>query len=220
MIARELISDAIPPVKTSDSIQKVIERMAEFRVNHMPIVENDLFIGLISDNDLIEAHDYSGSIAGINLSLNNTSVGQEQHIYDVIRLFDEKRLSLVPVVDDNRAYLGVVSINSMVEYFASITSVKEPGGIIVLEINNRNNSLAHIAQIVESNNARILSSYLTSFADSTRVEVTVKVNRTDISSIVASFIRYDYSVIATYNDIKADDTISGRYDQLMNYLNL
>jgi len=108
----------------------------------------------------------------------------------------------------------------MMEYFASITSVKEPGGIIVLELNNSNNSLAHIAQIVESNNARILSSYITSFTDSTKLEATIKVNRTDISSIVASFIRYDYMVLATYNDIKADDSISGRYDQLMNYLNL
>jgi len=220
MIARELISDVIPPVKTSDTIQKVLDRMAEFRVNHMPIVDSELFIGLISDDDLIEISNYSDTIAGINLSLNNTSVHQDQHIYDIIRLFDEKRLTLVPVIDGTRNYLGVISINSMMEYFASITSVKEPGGIIVLELNNSNNSLAHIAQIVESNNARILSSYITSFTDSTKLEATIKVNRTDISSIVASFIRYDYMVLATYNDIKADDSISGRYDQLMNYLNL
>jgi len=220
MIARELISDVIPPVKTSDTIQKVLDRMAEFRVNHMPIVDSEVFIGLISDDDLIEISNYSDTIAGINLSLNNTSVNQDQHIYDIIRLFDEKRLTLVPVIDGTRNYLGVISINSMMEYFASITSVKEPGGIIVLELNNSNNSLAHIAQIVESNNARILSSYITSFTDSTKLEATIKVNRTDISSIVASFIRYDYMVLATYNDIKADDSISGRYDQLMNYLNL
>lgn len=220
MIARDLIADIIPPVKTSDSIQKVLDRMAEFRVNHMPIVEDGQFLGLISDNDLIEIFDYSEPIAGIQLSLSNTAVNQDQHIYDVIRLFNEKRLTLIPVMDEQRTYLGVISVNAMVEYFASITSVKEPGGIIVLEINNRNNSLAHIAQIVESNNARILSSYVTSFADSTRLEATIKINRTDIAAIVASFIRYDYTIIATYNDQKADDAITDRYDQLMNYLNL
>jgi acetoin utilization protein AcuB len=220
MIARDLISDTIPPVKTSDSIQKVLDRMAEFRVSHMPIVEAGQFLGVISDNDLIEIFDYSEPIAGIQLSLSNTAVNQDQHIYDVVRLFNEKRLTLIPVMDEQRNYLGVISVNSMVEYFASITSVKEPGGIIVLEINNRNNSLAHIAQIVESNNARILSSYITSFADSTRLEATIKINRTDIAAIVASFIRYDYTIIATYNDQKADDAITDRYDQLMNYLNL
>jgi len=220
MIARDLISDAIPTVTTSDSIQKVLDRMAEFRVNHMPIVEKNLFVGLVSDSDLIEIFDYSEPIAGVPLSLSNTSVNFGQHIYDVIRLFDEKRLTLIPVIDENRTYLGVISINAMVEYLASITAVKEPGGILVLEIDNRNNSLAHISQIVESNNARILSSYVTSFADSTRLEVTLKINRTDITAIVASFIRYDYTIIATYNDLKSDDNVSDRYDQLMNYLNL
>ncbi len=220
MVARELISNAIPPIKTSDTVQKVFDRMAEFRVAHMPIVDDNLLVGVISDEDLIEVQDYSTLVGDVNLSLSNAFVNEGQHIYDVIREFDEKRLTLVPVVDESRNYMGVISINTMVEYVASVTSVKEPGGIIVLEINNRNNSLSHISQIVESNNAQILSSYITSFADSTRLEVTLKVNRYDLSAIVASFIRYDYTVLSTFNDLKADNAVVGRYDQLMNYLNL
>src|SRR5690606_5606845 len=115
-------------------------------------------------------------------------------------------------------YQGLISINTMMEHIAVLTSVEEPGGIIVLEIDNRNNSLAHISQIVESDNARILSSYLTSFPDSTRMELTLKLNRIDISSIVAAFIRYDYQVKATFSDLKPDHGVSDRYDQLMNYL--
>jgi len=220
MVARELISNAIPPIRTFDTVQKVFDRMAEFRVDHMPIVEDNQLIGVISDEDLIEVQDFSTRVGEVNLSVSNAFVNEEQHIYDVIRIFDEKRLTLVPVLDENKNYLGVISINSMMEYVASVTAVKEPGGIIVLEINNRNNSLAHISQIVESNNAQILSSYITSFADSTRLEVTLKINRYDLSSIVASFIRYDYSVVSTFNDLKADNAVAGRYDQLMNYLNL
>jgi CBS domain-containing protein len=150
--------------------------------------------------------------------VSNACVTKEQHIYDVIRLFAEKRLSLVPVIDENKNYLGSISINSIVEYIADLTSVKDPGGILVIEINNRDNSLSHISQIVESNNAQILSSYITSFPESTRLEVTLKLNRTDLSAIVASFLRYDYTVVATYNDLKADAGSSDRYDQLMNYL--
>jgi hypothetical protein len=108
----------------------------------------------------------------------------------------------------------------MMEHVATIASVKEPGSIIILEINNRNNSLSHIAQIVESDNAQILSSYIASFPDSTRLEVTLKLNRTDISSILASFLRYDYNVKATFNDSKSDDGTSDRYNQLMNYLDI
>jgi len=219
MVARELISDTILPLKTSDTIQKVLDRMAEFRVNHFPIVNDLEFLGMVSDEDIIEAPDYDVPVGKLNLLLKNASVNENQHIYDVIRLFYEQQLSIVPVLDHMRNYLGVVSINTMMEHIATITSVKETGGIIILEINNRSNSLAHIAQIVESNNAQILSSYIQSFPDSTRLEITLKLNRTDISSVIASFLRYDYIVKATFNDIKNDST-QDRYDQLMNYLNI
>ena len=218
MVARQLIADVIPPAKTTDSVQKVLDRMAEFRVSHMPIVEENQLIGLISDDDLFEVSDFSTPLSSINLRFDKICIGQEQHIYDAIRLFSDKKLSLIPVLDENKTYLGVISINAMMEYVASMAAVKEPGGIIVLEISNRNNSLAHIAQIVESNNAQILSSYVNSFADSTRLEVTLKINRTDISAIVAAFIRYDYVVVSKFNDASASDNINGRYDQLMNYL--
>ncbi len=220
MFAHELISDSIPPLKTSDTVQKVQERMAEFRVNHLPVVNDKQFLGLISDEDMVEVQDLNVPVGSLSLSLHNPFVYEEQHIYDVIRLFYEQKLSIVPVLDTNKNYKGLISINTMMEYIATITSVKEPGGIIILEITNRNNSLAHISQIVESDNAQILSSYVQSFPDSTRLEITLKLNRTDLSSIIASFLRYDYHVKATFNDVKSDDGTSDRYDQLMNYLDI
>jgi len=220
MLAAELISDAMPPVRTSDTIQKVIDRMAEFKVRHLPLVNEEQFLGLIAENDLIEPADYNAPVGSLALSLVNPYVLENQHIYDVIRLFYEQQLTVVPVLDYKKNYLGLISINAMNEYFAKITSVAEPGGIIVLEISNRNNSLSHIAQIVESDNAQVLSSYLCSFPDSTHLEVTLKVNKQDISGIVAAFMRYNYTVKATFNFTPVDDDSMNRYDSLMNYLNL
>jgi acetoin utilization protein AcuB len=220
MTAREMISQSIPPVRTSDSVQKVLDRMAEFRVAHLPIVNNLQFLGLISEEDLIEVPDYETPVGGLSLSLYNTCVQDDQHIYEVVRMFYQHKLTLVPVMNEKNDYLGVVSINTMVEYMATLTAVKEPGGIIVLEISNRDNSLSHIAQVVESDNAQILSSYIRSFPDSTKLEITLKVNKTDISGIVASFNRYDYVVKATYNNTKSDTQTMDRFDQFMNYLDI
>jgi acetoin utilization protein AcuB len=220
MLAIELITDAIPPVHTSDSIQKVMERMLEFRLRHLPIVNEEQFLGLISDADLVEEGDYQVSIGALAISLVNPYVREDQHIYDVIRLFYEQRLTIVPVLDAKKNYLGFISLNSMNEYFAKLTSVTEPGGIIVLEISNKNNSLAHMAQIVESDNAQILSSYVRTFPDSTRMEVTLKVNKLDISAIIATFLRYEYDIKATFNHSDDNDNSKDRYDSLMNYLNL
>jgi len=220
MFASELISNAMPPVRPTDTIQKVIDRMAEFKVRHMPLVNHEQFLGLISEDDLIEPTDYTQAVGTLFLSAVNPYVLENQHIYDVIRLFYEQQLTVVPVLDVQNNYLGVVSIMAMNEYFAKLTSVAEPGGIIVLEISNRNNSLAHIAQIVESDNAQVLSSYLRSFPDSTRLEVTLKVNKQDISGIVAAFMRYNYDIKATFNFTPGNDDAMDRYDSLMNYLNL
>ncbi|MBS1527995.1 MAG: CBS domain-containing protein [Bacteroidetes bacterium] len=220
MLAIELVSDSIPPVHTSDSIQKVVDRMIEFRVRHLPIVNEEQFLGIISEDDLVEQTDYQTPIGSLALSLINPYVVEDQHIYDVIRLFHEQQLTVVPVLDSKRNYRGLISINSMNEYFATMTAVSEPGGIIVLEIGAKNNSLAHMAQIVESSNAQILSSYVQSFPDSTRMEVTLKVNKVDISTIVATFMRYEYNVKATFNHTGDNDGSRDRYDSLMNYLNL
>ena len=107
MLANELIADAIPPVHTSDTIQKVIDRMVEFRVRHLPIVNEDQFLGLVSDNDIVEESDYQTSIGALALSMVNPCVREDQHIYDVIRIFYEQQLTVVPVLDAKKNYLGL-----------------------------------------------------------------------------------------------------------------
>jgi len=220
MLAIELIADVIPPAHTSDSIQKVVDRMIEFRVRHLPIVNEEQFLGLLAEDDLAGESDYQTPIGALALSLVNPYVLEDQHIYDVIRMFHERKLTVVPVLDVKKNYLGLISINTLSEYFAQLTSVAQPGGIIVLEISNKNNSLAHMAQIVESDNAQILSSYVRTFPDSTRMEVTLKVNKQDISAIIATFLRYEYDIKATFNHTDDNDNSRDRYDSLMNYLNL
>jgi acetoin utilization protein AcuB len=220
MLAIELIADAIPPVHTSDSIQKVVDRMIEFRIRHLPIVNEDQFLGMIAEGDLVGESNYQTPVGALALSLVNPYILEDQHIYDVIRMFYELKLTVVPVLDIKKNYLGLISINALTEYFAGLTSVEKPGGIIVLEISNKNNSLAHMAQIVESDNAQILSSYVRTFPDSTRMEVTLKVNKQDISAIVSTFLRYEYDIKATFNHSDENDNSKDRYDSLMNYLNL
>lgn len=220
MYAVELISDIILPIHTSDTAQRVLERMAEFRISHLPIVNEEQFLGMVSEEDLATIGDTQTVIGALALSLVNPYVLTDQHIYDAIRLFDEQKLTVVPVLDHKKNYQGLITINAMNSYFARITAADQPGGIIVLEISNKNNSLAHMAQIVESDNAQVLSSYVYAHPDSTRMEVTLKVNKQDISSIVATFLRYDYDVKATFHHAGDNDVSKDRYDSLMNYLNL
>jgi acetoin utilization protein AcuB len=219
MLAIELAAEIIPPVTTTDTIQKAIDRMVEFRVRHLPVVNDQQFIGLLAENDIHEPN-HGLPISSLPVLHVNTFVYEEQHVYDVVRMFYEHKLTMVPVLDPSKKYAGAVSLNAMNSYFAEITAVAQPGGIIVLEISNKENSMARLAQIVESDNAQILSSYVRPFPESTKLEVTLKLNKPDISSINAAFLRYGYDVKATFNHNDGDDDSLNRYESFMNYLNM
>src|SRR5476651_2269556 len=121
MLAVELIANEIPPVNTSDSIQKVIDRMIEFRVRHLPIVNEEQFLGLLAEDDLVKETNYQTPIGALALSLVNPYVLEDQHIYDVIRMFYERKLTVIPVLDAKKNYLGLITVNALTEYFAQLT---------------------------------------------------------------------------------------------------
>jgi len=220
MFAAEIISDAIPSLRTDDTVQKALDRMNDFKLKHLPVVNEVTLLGLVSEDDLLNIDNHDTLLSDSAVNTLNVFVLSNAHTYDVIRLFSQLKLTVVPVLDQQKNYAGLIPINSMVNAIAEQYAVNEPGGIIVLEISNRDNSLAHIAQIIEADNAQVLSSYVNSFEDSTRLEVTIKVNKTEITSLVASFERYDYLVKEVYNNTQIDDGSQERYDSFMNYLNV
>jgi signal-transduction protein with cAMP-binding, CBS, and nucleotidyltransferase domain len=143
-----------------------------------------------------------------------------QHLYDVIKIFSSQHLSLLPVLNENHQYLGVITVNDLVGYISEMTAVSNPGGIIVLELNQNDYALSEIAQIIETNDAKILSLYITSIPDSTMIELTLKLNRMDIQPILQTFTRYEYTIKASFAEAEYYDDLLDRYNSFMNYLNI
>ena len=220
MFAKDLISQSVIPLKTSDTGSDALNLMDEFRVSHLPIVNNVNFLGLISDEDIYELNNLDAPIGDHKLSLTRPFVDKSQHVYDVVKLVSESNLSLIPVLDDKKNYLGVITLQSLVKNFSKLLAVENPGGIIVLEINTNDYVLSEIAKIIESNDAKILSSYITSHEDSTKMELTLKINRMEINSILQTFTRYNYIIVASFSEKDYLDDLMDRYDSLMNYLNI
>ncbi|GAB1404167.1 CBS domain-containing protein [Lentimicrobium sp.] len=219
MLAKSLISDLIVPLRTSDTGLQALNLMDEFKVSHLPIVNNNDLLGLVTESDIFEANTFEEPLGNHNLSLIKPYVYDYQHVYDVIRLVYEQKLTLIPVVDDKHAYLGCITLNCLVKYFARLASVDNPGGIIVLEMGIRDYSLSEIARHVESNDANILSMYIVTLPDSTRMEVTLKIDRMDIAGIIQTFNRFNYTIKASFFENDFDETLRDRYDSFMRFLN-
>lgn len=220
MIAKQLISESIIPLKTSDTGSTALSMMDDYRVSHLPIVNNVDFLGLISDVDIYNLNNFDEPLGNIGLSLPKPYVIEYDHFYEVVKLTSYLKLTLVPVLDNNSKYLGSITLNNLVKNFSKIVAINNPGGIIVLDINNNDYSLTEIAQIVESNGAKVLSLYVTSHPDSTKIEVTLKINKIDILPVLQTFNRYNYIVKASYSEKENLNDIRERYESLMNYLNI
>jgi len=221
MLAKEIISDVIPAVRPSDAGIKALNWMEIFRISHLPIVENDEFLGLISDTDIYDLNQVEDTIESHNLSLFRPYVFQNQHLYEVISLAAGLNLSIIPVLDEKMKYTGVITLYDLVHEFAKLSAVESPGAIFTLELNLTDYSLTQIAQIIEGNDAKVLSMYLNNVPDSTKIEITIKINKVEFSGIRQTFERYDYVIKSSFsdNDIIAD-MIEERYEEFMNYLNI
>ena len=219
MLSNLPISNLIPPLKTSDTVQKALARMNEFKLYHLPLVHQHQFLGLISEKELKEVENTQLSLSNLALSIINPFVYSNAHIYDVLSLFENLKLSVVPVLDEHKKYLGLITVYNLIPALAEVHAAKEKGGIVVLNVGNRNNSLVQIAQIVESDNAQIISSYVSSFPNSTLLEITLKINKTELSGIIAAFERYNYEIKAVYN-VEDHNNYEDRFNSLMNYLNV
>ena len=220
MTARELVSDSIPPLKTSDTGLDVLRWMNEFQVKHLPIVNNVQFLGLISEEDVLNVNDPTEPIGNYHLTYYRPFVKEEDHIFNVLKVMAQLKLSIVPVVDEQEKYCGLVTLQELLERFAHFASVDEAGGILVLELNVNDYSLSEIARIVESNDAIILGLFTKQSSDTTKLEITLKINKLDLKHIVATFDRYEYVILGYYHKSEQTEDLKDRYDLLIKYLNI
>ncbi len=221
MLAKDLISDVVPALRTSDTGIKALSYMDIFRILHLPIVNNTEFLGLISDRDIYDLNMADEPIGNHTLSLIRPFVTYNQHIYEVIELAARLELTSIPVLDEKNNYLGVINQNDLLKYIGDLVAVKQPGAIIVLELNTNDYSLSQIAQIVEGNDAKILSVYVSSQENSTKIDVTIKINKTDMSSIIQTFNRYNYNIKASYLETdQLTNMLDDRFELFMRYLSV
>jgi len=201
------------------SAMDVLSWMEEYKVYHLPIVKGKKFLGLLSEDDIFSIDDPEAPIGENNRILKKIYAKADSHIYEVIDLMAQEKLSAVPVLDINNKYLGVITPSALIQNFSNSAAVSQPGGIIVLKVGSKDYFASQIVQIIEENDARVLSLYVSSETESTELDITIKVNKQDLSGILQTFGRYGYEIKASFFD-EDNDYLQDRYDSLMNYLSI
>ena len=221
MLAGKLISDVITPVRGAEKGQKVLNSMDIYRVSHLPVVEGTRYVGLVSDKLIYDLNLLEEPVDKEADKFNTSHVHEEQHIFEVAALMYKLKLSVIPVLDSAHDYLGAITLYDLARRFARFFSLQEVGGVIVLEVNVNDYSLAQISQIVENNDTKILSSFLDRIPGTQTLDVILKLNKEDLSPVIQTFNRYNYNVKGVYLDHSMlNDLYQDRYDQFMKFMNI
>lgn len=221
MIAEDLINQMIPALKPTDKAEKAIIWMEELKTNQLPVIDNRHFKGLISEDIILESNDLDRKISEFKLISEHCYVNEDQHLFDIIRLAQECESELVAIINSNGEFLGVSRHEDTMKAFSNTLAVQGQGGIIVMEMRFIDYSMAEISRLVEADDAKILGSYLSQdHSDPNFVFLTLKLNKEDLTTVIATLERFDYKIVARFHESNNGNTEKERLDNLLNFLNI
>ena len=218
MLTRDLISNSIPYLHKDDKVFHALQLMNDYHVAHLPVVEDNSYLGIVSEEQLLQSND-DHTINQLQVTDGTTSVQANDHFLKAIQTAVVNKLSIVPVVDEKQL-VGIVTYNDLLRNASEFMSLSQPGALIVLDLEHNNYSFNEINRIVESNDAQITQ--LNSFTDTETgvTQVTIRVSKLEVSDIISTFQRYEYNVKYYFGEELYENELRTNYDNLMNYLRI
>ena len=220
MLTRELLSQTLPFLHLQDKVYQALQMMNDNHVTHLPIVEGDKYVGLISEDDLLQAENDNSELAALEQAFATVSIKEEEHFLKAVQIAVENGLSVVPVVSEDNELTGTVVYNDLLKFSSEFMSLNEPGGLIVLEMNSNQYSFNEISKLVETNDAQITQLNTSNDGETGLMQVTIRINKPEVSDIVATFQRYEYTVKYFFGEELYANELKSNYDNLMNYLKI
>ncbi len=220
MLTRELLSQTLPYLHLQDKVYQALQMMNDNHVTHLPIVEGDKYVGLVSEDDLLQAENDNSELAELEQAFATVSIKEEEHFLKAVQIAVENGLSVVPVVSEDNELTGTVVYNDLLKFSSEFMSLNEPGGLIVLEMSSNQYSFNEISKLVETNDAQITQLNTSNDAETGLMQVTIRINKPEVSDIVATFQRYEYTIKYFFGEELYANELKSNYDNLMNYLKI
>jgi len=218
MLTRDLISHSIPYLHKDDKVYHALQLMNDYHVAHLPVVDNDVYLGIISEEQLLQSDD-ENTLSQLPVTDGATSVQVGDHFLKAIQTAVTNKLSIVPVLQEKQL-LGIVTYNDLLRNASEFMSLNDPGALIVLEMENKAYSFTEINRIVESNDAQITQLNTFSDPETGTTQVTIRVSKLEVSDIISTFQRYEYNVKYFFGEELFENELRTNFDNLMNYLKI
>lgn len=218
MYIQDQIVTNVPIFEVSETLKDVIKFFEETTFSHVAVTENGVYLGMLSENDLA-CFEPNKTIEEFRYELESFFVVKETAWLDVLEMFSRNESNILPVLDENQVVLGYYNLEDIVGVFIDTPFFKEPGAILVVSTGIKDYSFSEIAQIVESNNARLLGAFITD-SENDVVQITLKIGTQNLNEVTQTFRRYNYTIIFGNSDDQFLEDLKQRSDYLEKYLNV
>ena len=220
MLTAELINNNIPRLRLQDSVSKALQLINDYRVTHLPVVAEDRYLGMISEEDLLDVEEEKGTIEFLQESFVTAFVKENEHFLNAVKCSNQFETTVVPVTNDEKELVGVITVTDLLKALGDFSGANEIGGLIITEMERSQFAISEISRIVESHDATILHLNTTVQPDTGLLTVSLHLNKKEIAAIVSAFERYDYDIIYYFGDEKFENEIHTNYRHLMSYLDI
>jgi predicted transcriptional regulator len=219
MFCGQLITPEITLQSLNDPVGVVLHQMEEMKVRQLPVSDADKFLGLIAEDDLHDEADDT-PLQALQDYFVKSFVKANDYFLVAVKLSHVMHLDLVPVMNEKNELEGVITREVLFRELARMTGAEEYGSLLVLEMEHSDYSLGEINRLVESNDAIITQ--LNSWTDPAThlMTVVLRINKEEISDVVASFQRHDYTVRYYMGEELFRNELQSNLDHLLNYLNI
>ena len=212
------ILNTLPVFEIEQPLEGVIQFFENTSFSHVAITEDGRFLGLLPENDLA-CFDSEKPISDFRDSLEVFAVTKETSWLDILEEFARHEANILPVVDQQQRVQGYYDLNEVVTVFIDTPFFTEPGSILVIATGLKDYSFSEIAQIVESNNTRILGAFISGMQNDV-VQLTLKLSSESMNEVIQTFRRYNYNILFGNNDDQFMEDLKQRSDYLDKYLNV
>lgn len=219
MLISQLLNTGFPSLNIADKASFALQLMDDYDVLHLPVLSNDKFVGIVSKDDLLDADETDTHLSTPHL-LQQISIKSEEHFLGALKLIANNELTLLPVVNNQSELEGVVLAKDLFKTVTLFLGIEENGGLIVLETDKRNFSFGELSRLVETNDSYITQLNTYTEASTGLLIITLKINKIEVSDIVATFQRYDYVVRYFFGEEEYANELKENYQHLISYLKM
>lgn len=217
MHAGSIINEELIALNPGDTLEKALRAMDELKVEHLPVVAEGKYLGLVAEEHLLDQE--GEAVFLTNVQLMPVMVAPGQHFLEVVDVLCEADVSVVPIVEDgillgctDRTYLWRAFHNSLTPY--------SEGSILTLEVPWKDYSLAQVAHRVESEGVKILQVLVSDGAQPENAEVALRLSTRDIEGLIDGLRRHGYDVRAFYRSEEYAEEMKRRMAAFMRYMNI